>query len=374
MLNKDFLLKNIKKNLNNIDPSLAMEYLLWLDKQTMYFRDSILRHGYGIQPSDLKRGDIIWVEFGVNIGTELSDIFTKGHYALVWEVDLGNAVVIPLTSRNSYNSPLCLNLGIIKGLGDEGSNSYLKLDAIRSVSKRRISRIANNKRGKIELDEERIRLVKKHIYTFFIEDNYKIYSSNLEILNYIAFHVENGWFCFIFLECTFWDIYTKDINNGCDIMKRKDNKRKNKDFNSVIFGFSIFSFVLTVLLVLGIVGYPIIVGLSNLFVAVYYFILIIAVILTLGLLLLKEDFRNLFSKESLGWITNLNENSEVIISKMVDLVPYFSIVTLILTMLSLALLLVNKKEKPSKSKIIILIVISSITIIAMVLAITGVLN
>ena len=157
-------------------------------------------------------------------------------------------------------------------------------------------------------------------------------------------------------------------------MKRKDNKRKNKDFNSVIFGFSIFSFVLTVLLVLGIVGYPIIVGLSNLFVAIYYFILIIAVIFTLGLLLLKEDFRNLFSKESLGWITNLNENSEVIISKMVDLVPYFSIVTLILTMLSLALLLVNKKEKPSKSKIITLTVISSITIIAVILAITGVLN
>ena len=37
MLNKDFLLKNIKKNLNSIDPSLAMEYLLWLDKQTIYF-------------------------------------------------------------------------------------------------------------------------------------------------------------------------------------------------------------------------------------------------------------------------------------------------------------------------------------------------
>lgn len=193
MLNKDFLFKNIKKNLNNIDPRLAMEYLLWLDKQTAYFRDGVLKHSYGLQPNDLKRGDIVWVEFGVNIGTELSDIFTNGHYALVWEVDLGNAVVIPLTSRNSCNSPLCLNLGVIEGLNNNiSTDSYLKLDAIRSVSKRRIARIANNKLGKIELDSERIRLVKKHIYTFFIEDNYKIYNTNLEILNYIAYHVDNS--------------------------------------------------------------------------------------------------------------------------------------------------------------------------------------
>jgi mRNA-degrading endonuclease toxin of MazEF toxin-antitoxin module len=193
MLNKDFLLKNIKKNLSNIDPALAMEYLLWIDKQTVYFRDSVLKNGYGIQPNDLKRGDIVWVEFGVNIGTELSDIFTKGHYALVWEVDLGNAVVIPLTSRNNSNSPLCLNLGIVEGLGSEkGLNSFLKLDAIRSVSKRRIAPLANNKRGKIELSKELINRVKKHIYTFFIEDNYNSYNTKIEILNYIAYHIENG--------------------------------------------------------------------------------------------------------------------------------------------------------------------------------------
>ena len=116
-------------------------------------------------------------------------------------------------------------------------------------------------------------------------------------------------------------------------MKRKDNKRKNKDFNSVIFGFSIFSFVLTVLLVLGIVGYPIIVGLSNLFVAVYYFILIIVVILTLGLLLLKEDFRNLFSKEEVNsfqdeneemFFTNISEEeiTEAVIDRIMDMKKY----------------------------------------------------
>ena len=96
MLNKDFLLKNIKRNLLNIEPNLAMQYLLWLDKKTMYFKDSVLKNGYGLQPDDLKRGDIVWVDFGINVGTELSDYATKGHYAIVWAVDLGNVIVVPL--------------------------------------------------------------------------------------------------------------------------------------------------------------------------------------------------------------------------------------------------------------------------------------
>ena len=75
---------------------------------------------------------------------------------------------------------------------EKPTNSYLKLDAIRSVSKRRIAKIASSKLGKIELDKDRIRLVKKHIYNFFIEDTYKIYNNNLEILNYIAYHIDNG--------------------------------------------------------------------------------------------------------------------------------------------------------------------------------------
>lgn len=192
MLNKDFLLKNIKKNLSNIEPNLAMQYLLWLDKKTIYFKDSVLKNGYGAQPDDLKRGDIIWVEFGINVGNELSDVFTRGHYALVWKISLGNIVVIPITSRNPYNSPVCLNLGVIQGLGETPINSYLKLDAIRSISKRRIARIPNTINGKIILPPETIRTIKKHIYTYFIEDDYEIYNSNIEILNYIAYHIENS--------------------------------------------------------------------------------------------------------------------------------------------------------------------------------------
>ena len=86
-----------------------------------------------------------------------------------------------------------LSDNLIKGLNDEHpTNSYLKLDAIRSISKRRIARIPNKEKGKIILDSNRIRLIKRHIYTYFIEDNYNIYPSNLDIINYIAYHIENS--------------------------------------------------------------------------------------------------------------------------------------------------------------------------------------
>ena len=97
---------SIEKKLANIDYVVAEEYLDWIDRKTTFFRQSFEKSGYGPQPDDLKRGDIIWVEFGINIGTELSDIFTKGHYALAWQVDLGNVVVIPLTSRGRRASQL----------------------------------------------------------------------------------------------------------------------------------------------------------------------------------------------------------------------------------------------------------------------------
>lgn len=192
-LTQEKIFKNIRKNLVNLDPDITMQYLLWLEKKTLYFRQSLLKVSYGAQPDDIKRGDIVWVEFGINIGNELSDIFTKGHYALVWAVDLGNVVVIPLTSRNSYNSMLCLDLGIIQGLNDDGlTRSYLKLDAIRSISKRRIGRMANKQNGKLTLNDYQLNLVKEHICNYFIKEDASNYYNELEILNYIAFHIENN--------------------------------------------------------------------------------------------------------------------------------------------------------------------------------------
>lgn len=164
---------SISNKLVNIDEEIALEYLSWLDKKTTYFRNSVEKSGYGAQPDNLKRGDIVWVEFGINVGTELSDFKTKGHYALVWAIDLGNVIVIPLSSRDSPGSEMTFDIGTIPEL-NEGyeteTHSYLKLDAIRSISKRRVSRMAGFEHGKVVLSDELIRLVSKAIELSFLNN------------------------------------------------------------------------------------------------------------------------------------------------------------------------------------------------------------
>lgn len=169
------IFKSIESKLSSIDEEVASEYLLWLDKKTSYLKKTFDKDSYGTQPDNLKRGDIIWVEFGINVGTELSDYKTKGHYAIVWNVDLGNVVVIPISSRENPSSSLNFDLGIIEGLNDKEDkmHSFLKLDAIRSISKRRIGRINNKEYGKISLEKEKINLIKNAIIKSFIEWKYE---------------------------------------------------------------------------------------------------------------------------------------------------------------------------------------------------------
>lgn len=144
-------LKKIDKKLSSINQELANEYIAWLDKKTDYFIDAINKEGYKTQPDDLEVGDVVWAEFGINVGTELSDYNTKGHYAVVIGLDLGNVIVIPLSSRDS-KSALTFDLGIIDGLNSK-QHSYLKIDAIRSISKRRIGRMQGKINGKLKLND-----------------------------------------------------------------------------------------------------------------------------------------------------------------------------------------------------------------------------
>lgn len=92
---------SIERKLKGMDKKVVNEYLDWLDTKTTFFADSIKRKSYRPQPDNITTGDVIWVEFGINIGTELSDYNTKGHYAVVLLVSLGNLVVIPLTSKEN---------------------------------------------------------------------------------------------------------------------------------------------------------------------------------------------------------------------------------------------------------------------------------
>ena len=120
------IFSSIENNLSSLDEELALEYLSWLDKKTLYLKKTYLKEGYKAQPDNLTRGDIVWCEFGINVGAELSDYKTKGHYALVWMIDLGNVVVIPLTSQKPNGNDLSFDIGIIEGLNEKENHSHIR--------------------------------------------------------------------------------------------------------------------------------------------------------------------------------------------------------------------------------------------------------
>ena len=162
-----YLKRLIDDRLKDVDHSIGYEYVDWLCRQTKYFYEGYKKTSYSTQPDDLQRGDVIWAVFGINIGSELSDYRTKGHYCVCWAIDLANVVVIPLSSSDSPGSVLTHDIGEIEGLGYPGSHSYIKLDAIRSISKRRISRIPNTPSGKIVLSDEQIQLINEAVKKAF---------------------------------------------------------------------------------------------------------------------------------------------------------------------------------------------------------------
>lgn len=162
--------KSIEKKLLNVDSEIATEFIEWFDKKATYLKQSLQKSSYLPQPDDIKKGDIVWVEFGINVGTELSDRNKKGHYAVVWAIDLGNVIVIPLSSKPINVSKLCYDLGIIDELNLENSkaHSYLKVDAIRSICKRRISRMSKQSNGKVSLSNEKIEEISNFLKNNFL--------------------------------------------------------------------------------------------------------------------------------------------------------------------------------------------------------------
>ena len=84
----------------------------------------------------LKRGNIIMVDFGINLGSELSGI----HFAIVLNNDdnynVDNVTVIPLTSKPGYKR---LKLGmILKRTVKNRKNTYALITQVTTISKKKI--------------------------------------------------------------------------------------------------------------------------------------------------------------------------------------------------------------------------------------------
>lgn len=112
----------------------------WLEKESNIFESETLKRNPTYTYPKFKRGEIIKVDFGVNIGTELSHT----HFAIVINSDdtfkNDNITVIPITSKNGYKR---IPLGKILKLAMPKTEKYklecyAYLTQIRTISKKRV--------------------------------------------------------------------------------------------------------------------------------------------------------------------------------------------------------------------------------------------
>lgn len=162
-------LSSIISQLDDVDSSLALHTVDWLCQKANYTKLHYNHARFLKLPNNMQRGDIVRVEFGVNVGDEFSEHTEDGHFAMIWGQKGFLFIVIPLTKEPQPSSnEYAVDLGIISGL--PGSiNTYAKLEAIRSVSIRRIRRINEQPNGKISItDDAIINKIKDKIRELFL--------------------------------------------------------------------------------------------------------------------------------------------------------------------------------------------------------------
>ena len=110
----------------------------WLDKESAIFENEVLNNVSNFPK--FKRGQIIKVDFGINIGSELSHT----HFAIVLNGDdtlkNDNVTVVPITSKKGYKR---VSLGkILKNVAFNTKKynleSYAFITQIKTISKKRI--------------------------------------------------------------------------------------------------------------------------------------------------------------------------------------------------------------------------------------------
>lgn len=138
----DIACKNYKK-VNNSKKRKFNKLDEWLNKESSIFIQETKENGELFLK--YKRGQIIKVDFGVNIGTELSHT----HFAIVLNNDdtimTDNLTVVPLTSKDGYRR---INLGKLISNSFNTTKykktTYAYITQIKTISKKRI--LLNNKK------------------------------------------------------------------------------------------------------------------------------------------------------------------------------------------------------------------------------------
>lgn len=146
------IVSSVYGELGEVESFKALEFYKWMLSKAVYYKKHIFKDKFSHLPEKMERGDIVWVQFGINVGSEFSDFGTDGHFAMIWAQNGFEFIVIPISAeeRKPEDNDYAINLGRIEGLPKD-KDSYAKLDAIRSVNIRRIKRINGKKTGKISL-------------------------------------------------------------------------------------------------------------------------------------------------------------------------------------------------------------------------------
>ena len=150
------MLSSIVSNLYEVESDFAIEFCKWLLKKSNYAKRHELRERFPSLPQNMQRGDIVWVEFGMNVGDELSDQYRDGHYAMIWAQQGFVFIVFPLASSEDKTfNDYAVNIGNVPHLPGNG-DSYLKVDMVRAISIRRIRKLNNVRAGKVCINDKEI--------------------------------------------------------------------------------------------------------------------------------------------------------------------------------------------------------------------------
>lgn len=131
----------------------------WLKKESSFFKNEVDKK-LNKNPN-FKRGDVIKADFGVNVGSELSNI----HFAIVLNSDdntsVDNITVLPLTSKPGYKRLYLGNL--LNMFKNNNKNTYALITQITTISKKKI--IKSN--IKFRCNAEIMEIINKEIIRFF---------------------------------------------------------------------------------------------------------------------------------------------------------------------------------------------------------------
>lgn len=122
---------NIDDELDNLSNNQRQELEKWFAEQ-IYKTNKVNKNEKLNYVPYVTRKQVVWIDFGVNIGQELN----HSHPAVVLysRPNVGTILVVPLTSKQNESNTV-INIGKIENF--EGY-SYCKIDQLRAVSKLRV--------------------------------------------------------------------------------------------------------------------------------------------------------------------------------------------------------------------------------------------